>query len=170
MIAAEYSRPMLQAGQCVVTDYDLQWIEALLLEAAQEAGVRLPFSREVAEGVLLYLEQHCPLKTLPLDFLFGRMRSVLREVGLPLIADHLHSQMPPVDIDLDALAGEDPLPLFFYTKLRERMESLRRLGLTAYRFSGAHRCSLVLGRRSRACPAQRRALHELQSFLATQAA
>lgn len=170
MIATEYSRPMLQAGQCVVADYDLQWIEELLQEAAHEAGVRLPFRREVAEGVLLYLEQHCPLKALPLDYLFGRMRSALRELGLPLIADHLHRQLPPVDIDLDAMAGESPLPLFFYTKLREHMEQLRSLGLTAYRFSGAHRCSLVLGRRSRACPAQRQALHELQSFLAAQAA
>lgn len=170
MIAAPYSRPLLQAGQCVAADYDRQWIEALLEEAAQEAGVTLPFCREVAEGMLIYLEEYCPLKALPLEYLFARMRSALREVGLPAIADHLHQQMPPVDIELDALAGEAPLPLFFYTKLRARMEELRSLGLTAYRFSGAHRCSLVLGRRRRACPTQRRALHELQSFLASQAA
>ena len=170
MIAAEYSRPMIQTGQCVVADYDLQWIESVLQEAAQEAGVRLPFRREVAAGVLLYLEQRCPLKALPLEYLFARMRRLLREIGLPLIAEHLHEQMPPVDIELDALAGESPLPLFFYTELKQRMDSLRELGLTAYRFSGAHRCSLLLGKRRRSCPAQRTALHELQSFLATQAA
>lgn len=170
MIAAQYSRPMLQAGQCVVNDYDLQWIENLLQEAAQEAGVRLPFCREVAAGMLMYLEQRCQLKSMPLEYLFARMRHLLREIGLPLIADHLHEQMPPVDIELDALAGEAPLPLFFYAKLRERMEALRGLGLTAYRFSGAHRCSLVLGKRSRSCPAQRTALHELQSFLTRHAA
>lgn len=170
MIATEYKRPLLQHGSCLASDYDAQWIEALLAEAAQEAGVRLPFCHEVAEGILMYLEKRCPLKALPLDYLFGRMRQVLREVGLPLIADHLHRQMPPVDIELDTLADETPLPLFFYTKLRDHMDELRRMGLTAYRFSGAHKCSLLLGRRRRACPAQRKALHELESFLATQAA
>lgn len=170
MIATEYSRPMLQTGYCVVADYDLQWIESLLLESAQEAGVQLPFSREIAAGVFRYLEERCELKVLPIEYLFARMRALLCEIGLPLIADHLHAQMPPVDIDLDALADEAPLPLFFYARLRERMEELRRMGLTAYRFSGAHRCSLVLGRRRRSCPAQRNALHELHSFLARQAA
>lgn len=170
MIAAEYSRPMLQAGQCVASDYDTQWIESLLLESAGEAGVHLPYSREVATGIITYLEQFCPLKAMPLEYLFARMRSLLREIGLPRIAEHLHDQMPPVDIELDALAGESPLPLFFYTRLKEHMEYLRRLGLTSYRFSGAHRCSLVLGQRRRACPAQRRALNELKSFLAFQAA
>ncbi|MCH5284778.1 MAG: hypothetical protein J1E42_04175 [Akkermansiaceae bacterium] len=170
MIASEYSRPFLQSGQCIVADYDLQWIEDVLQEAAHEAGVSLPFRRELAEGVLLYLEEKCQLKALPLEYLFGRLRSVLRALGLPLIAEHLHEQMPPVDIELDALAGESPLPLFFYAKLRERMEALRRMGLTAYRFSGAHRCSLLLGSRRRACPAQRKMLQELESFLAAQAA
>lgn len=170
MIAAQYNRPMLQAGQCIAADYDPAWIESLLQEAADEAGVSLPYRRELACGIMMYLEQRCPLKVMPLDYLFARMRRALRDMGLPLIAAHLHRQMPPVDIELDALADEAPLPLFFYTKLKQRMEELRGMGLTVYRFSGAHRCSLRLGRRRRACPTQRRALHELQAFLASHAA
>lgn len=170
MIAAEYSRPLLQTGQCVVADYDLQWLEDVLHEAAQEAGVYLPYAREVAEGVLTYLEEFCPLKALPLEYLFARMRHLLCEMGLPRIAESLHPQLPPVDIELDTMAGEEPLPLFFYTKLKQRMDDLRRLGMTTYRFSGAKRCSLMLGRRRRSCPTQQRELHELQSFIATQAA
>lgn len=170
MIAASYTRPMLQTGQCIVADYDLQWLESVLQDAAREAGVTLPFRREVAAGMLMYLEERCPLKAMPLEYLFARMRHLLREIGLPLIAEHLHEQMPPVDIELDELACEAPLPLFFYAELKQRMDDLRSRGLTTYRFSGAHRCSLLLGGRSRACPTQRRALHELQSFLARQAA
>lgn len=165
-----YSKPLLQAGAYIVADYDLPWLEAVLREAAAEAGAPLPCAREVAEGILLYLQEVCPLHTLPLEYLFGRIRRLLKEIGLPRIARHVHSQLPPVDIELDTLAGENPLPLFFYAKLREQMDSLRRLGMTTYRFSGAQRCSLVLGRRSRSCPTQRRALQELRSFLATQAA
>ena len=162
--------PILQRGRYVTFDYDLEWIERVLTEAAQEAGMNLPFGREVAEGILMYLDKYCPLRTLPLEYFFARVRGLLREIGLPLVAEHLHEQMPPVDIDLDELAGEEPLPLFFDEKLRRRMEELKKCGLTVYRFSGMKHCSMVLGARRRACPTQRRALQELHSFLACQAA
>ena len=90
---------------------------------------------------------------------------MLEEVGLPLIASHLRNQTPPVEISLDSLAGEAPLPLFFYTELNTRLQDLQRLGLTSYHFSGKKRCSLLLGSRRRACPTQRRALAELDAFL-----
>lgn len=170
MTPVAYSKPLLQAGAYIVADYGKPWIEQLLLEAAAEAGVTLPCASEVAEGVLIYLQEACPLPTMPIHYLFGRMRRLLREIGLPLVAAHLHDQLPPVDIELDALAGENPLPLFFYTKLREQMDKLRKLGMTTCRFSGARRCSMVLGSRRRACPTQRRELQELRSFLATQTA
>lgn len=162
--------PVLQRGRYITSDYDLSWLERVLTEAAQEAGVNLPFAQEVAAGVLMYLDEYCPLRTLPLEYFFARVRGLLREIGLPLVAEHLHEQMPPVEIDLDALAGEEPLPLFFYEKLKRRMEELRQKGLTSYRFSGMKHCSLVLGARQRACPTQRRVLQELRSFLAFQAA
>lgn len=170
MIPVAYSKPLLQAGAYIVADYDQPWLERMLREAAAEAGVTLPCAGEVAEGILIYLQEECPLHTLPLEYLFGRIRRLLCEIGLPLVAEHLHAQLPPVDIELDALAGEHPLPLFFYTKLKEQMDTLRELGMTTYRFSGARRCSLVLGSRRRECPTQRRVLQELRSFLATQAA
>lgn len=170
MTPIAYSKPMLQSGKCIVTDYDLTWLETVLREAAQRAGAPLPCAREVAQGILIYLQEECPLHTLPLEYLFGRMRRLLREIGLPLVAEHLEAQMPPVDIELDALADENPLPLFFYTKLRAQMDSLRELGMTTYRFSGVRQCSMLLGSRRRACPTQRLALQELRSFLATQAA
>ena len=160
--------PYLQNGECITSD--CEWLERVLHRAAEHAGIYLPCEREVAQGVFRYLEHHCPLRTVPLPYFFGRLRSVLREIGLPRIADALQEQLPPVSIPLDAMAGKNPLPLFFYTELKHRMDDLRSRGLTSYRFSGAHRCSLVLGRRRRSCPTQRRALLELESFLAIQTA
>lgn len=165
MIAFKNNRPFLQTGHCVISDYDVDWMEHVLLEAAQEAGTTLPCSREVAQAVMLYLEKECPLHAVPLDYLFKRIRAMLEKAGLPLIAQHLRCQTPPVDIPLDSLAGESPLPLFFYTQLDSRLKDLRRMGLTTYRFSGKKRCSLLLGCRRRACPTQRRALAELDAFL-----
>lgn len=170
MRAVEYKKPLLQSGHCLISDYDRQWIENVLKEAAKEAGVRIPMVSEVASGILQYLERKCPLGILPLEYFFSRVRGLLREIGLPRIADHLHLQMPPVHIELDAMADEDSLPLFFYTKLRRHIDELRELGMTSYRFSGIRRCSLVLGERRRSCPTQQRVLQELKSFIAMQAA
>ncbi len=168
MIAFRNNRPLLQTGYCVISDYGQEWLESVLAEAAQAAGVPLPFRADIAHAILLYLEESCPLHAVPLEYLFARIRSLLKEVGLPRIAEHLRKQAPPVDIDLDALAREAPLPLFFYQELQRRMEELRRLGLDTYRFRGWKGCSLTLGKRLRACPTQRRELAELESFVAAQ--
>ncbi len=160
--------PYLQNGEYITSDYDCEWLERVLHEAAAQAGIYMPYEHEVAQGVLRYMDNHCPLRTVPLRYFFGRLRRVLREIGLPRVAEALREQLPPVSIPLDALVSKNPLPLFFYTELRHKLDSLRRRGLTAYRFSGTHRCSLVLGRRRRSCPTQKRALLELETFLATQ--
>ncbi len=169
MISFKNNRPLLQNGYCVFSDYDLSWLVNVLQEAADSAGTRLPFKQEIAAGVLQYLETNCPLHAVPLDYLFDRMRNLLNQIGLPLIATHLRKQPPPVDIELDSLAAEAPLPLFFYTELRRRMDSLRSKGLTSYHFSGKERCSFALGDRRRACPTQRQALAELNAFLQSSA-
>lgn len=165
MISFKNNRPLLQNGYCVFSDYDLAWLVNVLEEAAQSADTTLPFKEEIAAGVLQYLEQNCPLHAVPLDYLFDRMRGLLNQIGLPLIAAHIRKQTPPVDIELDTLASETPLPLFFYTELRRRMDFLRDKGLTNYHFSGATRCSYALGDRRRACPTQKKALEELHAYL-----
>lgn len=165
MIAFKNKRPVLQTGHCVISDYDRAWLEDVLQQAADEAGVHLPCRREIAEAVLLYLEEACPLHAVPLDYLFGRIGSMLRQAGLPLIAEHLRTQTPPVRIALDELAQNSPLPLFFYKALSEQLAQLRRLGLTTYEFAGAEACSKLLGARQRLCPTQQRALDELNAFL-----
>ncbi len=165
MISFKNNRPLLQNGYCVFSDYDLAWLVNVLQEAAEAAGTTLPFKEDIAAGVLQYLENNCPLHAVPLDYLFDRMRNLLNRIGLPLIATHLRKQTPPIDIELDTLAEESPLPLFFYTELRRRMDNLRDKGLTNYHFSGKTRCSFALGDRRRSCPAQRQALAELNAYL-----
>lgn len=167
MISFKNNRPLLQSGYCVFSDYDLAWLVNVLQEAATAAGTTLPYKEEIAASVLQYLESHCPLHAVPLDYLFDRMRSLLNQIGLPLIAAHLRRQTPPIDIELDTLADESPLPLFFYTELRRRMDNLRTKGLTNYHFSGKERCSFDLSDRRRSCPTQQRALAELNAYLAS---
>ncbi len=170
MIAFKKNRPLLQTEHCVFSDYELDWIEHILDDAAAQSGVALPFKSEIARGIMLYLETGCPLRTLPLDYLFIRIRETLESFGLMRIAQHLRYHTPPVDICLEALAEEEPLPLFFYTKLRHRVEQLRSLGLTDYHFTGVEQCSLKLSARQRPCPATQRVQEEIEAFLLHEAA
>ncbi len=170
MIAHRNNRPLLQTGHCVIGDYDLNWLESLLDDAAAQGQVTLPFKREIAMGIMTYLESSCPLRTLPLDYLFTRIREMLSSLGLERIAQHLRKLTPPVDVDLDMIAQQQPLPLFFYTELRKRVEQLRELGLTSYHFTGVEDCSLRLSARQRSCPATRREQDEIVAFLQREAA
>ncbi len=165
MIRHAARRPYLQRGEIVTTDYDCEWLVQVLREAAEETGEHIPCEWEIAQGILLYLEHYCPLHTLPLEYFFARLRNALRELGLPRIADALEQQLPPVSIALDDIAWQNPLPLFFYANLSQKINDLQRMGLTSYRFSGAFRCSLMLGKRRRACPTQKYALQELKNFI-----
>ena len=57
MIAFKHNLPLLQTGYCVISDYGVEWIERVLQDAADRAGVKLPFRDEIARAVLLYLEK-----------------------------------------------------------------------------------------------------------------
>ncbi|MDD6813501.1 MAG: hypothetical protein PUD60_03790 [Akkermansia muciniphila] len=158
-------RPLLQAGCCIFGDYDTEWIEQMLQEAADATGVALPMRHEIARGVMTYMEDLCPLRVVPLSFFFERLRDMLEAAGLPAVARCLRRQVPPVRLPLDELARETPLPLFFYTELGRRLEEMRSLGMNRYRFSGQRQCSLVLGQRRRTCPTQQRELRELEEYI-----
>jgi len=165
MISLSPNRPALQTGHCVITDYNQSWIESLLLEAALRAGTGIPLVEEIAQAIILYLDKYCVQQTLPLDYLFDRIRVLLFNIGLNAVAAEIRKETPPVDISLMDIAAESSLPLFFYTKLRKRVSELRHLGLTSYHFSGLEHCSLLLGDRRRDCPTARRIRLELEAFL-----
>ena len=72
MIAFKNKRPVLQTGHCVISDYDQGWLEDVLQQAADEAGTTLPCRREIAQAVLLYLEEACPLHAVPDPYYGGQ--------------------------------------------------------------------------------------------------
>ncbi len=165
MIALKHNRPLLQSRACVFSDYDVEWIESVLLDAQNRAGVYLACLRELASGIIMYIEQSCELRVLPLDYLFTRMREVLAEMGLPLIAQNIQNQTPPIELSLRAVAEKSPLPLFFYSELQRQLGDLKRKGLHHYRFVDINHCALTLSARSRQCPTTRRMREELEAFL-----
>lgn len=157
--------PVIQNRACIFTDYDESWIASLLQKAADKAGVPLPFKEEIARSVMLYLEKYYPLGTIPLDFLLTRMRSSLHRIGLHRVAAALSKETPPVKISLDTLAHNCPLPLFFYSNLRRKIENLRRAGMLNCTFSGKEECVYALSNGKHRGKTAQKISEELDSFL-----
>lgn len=166
MIFSKPQLPALQNRFCVFSDYNAAWIAGLLQDAADRAGIPLPFKEEITQSVMLYLEEYYPLSSMPLDYLFERMRAMLREVGLHTLAAHLRRQTPPVEISLAETAAATPLPLFFYAGLKRTIDDLREKGLTNCIFSGKKECALTLSRKKRWSKESQRTMSELNHFIA----
>lgn len=169
MIALKNHRPVLQSGHCVFSDYDRDWFDGILQEAADRAGVPLPFREEIVNAIMLYLETACPLNSLPIDYLFRRIRLMLANVGLTPLARHLREQTPPVEIPLDHMASRAPMPLFFFTALKTELDHLKSLGLNTYNFSGKKQCVLAMEGGKRWNRKAQALLEELDSFLEQEA-
>ncbi len=165
MIAAKRQLPALQNRFCVFSGYDAGWIGDVLQEAADRAGVSLPFKEEIVRSVMTYLEEYYPLRAMPLDYLFERIRSMLAEVGLRPLAAHLRKKTPPVNIPLDDIAPKYPYPLFFYAGLKREIESLREKGFTSYVFSGKKECVLALRHKKRWGKRSQLMMNDLDNFI-----
>ena len=165
MISIKKILPLLQTGSCVFADYDEAWIELVLEEAAEAAGIKLSYGADIAKAVIAALQDKNELQAMPLELLFIKMRDSLHALGLESLAKTLQTQTPAVRIALDSIAQESPIPLFFYAELNNRIKKLRSIGVNRYHFSGIIPCSLILGQRRRRCPATMRNEEELQSFL-----
>ncbi len=168
MIALQQQQPLLQTGYCVIGDYDEAWLEQILDEASERAGMRVPYKKDMAQAIMLYLKTSVASPSIPLEQLYHQIERMLCDMGLHLIAQNLRHDTPPVDIPLDSIALQSPIPIFFYTELKRKIDKLRQIGLTRYRFLNKQQCSIILVDRRRACPASKEALVELEAFLRVQ--
>lgn len=144
MIAFKNNRPALLVGAGFITEYGSNWLSEAFEEAAVQAETTLPFKEDLIASILLYLEESCPLDALPIDELYGKIRDMLREVGLDHLADHLPTNPPPYPVSLGDIARRHPLPLFFINQLEQELSDLQDLGLTKYRFTDLKQCVLAL--------------------------
>lgn len=165
MFSHKRQLPVLQSRSCVFSDYNAAWIADTLQDAADCAGIPLPFKDEITRSVMLYLEEYYPLSAMPLDYLFGRMRAMLREVGLVKLADHLAARTPAVDISLPELAANAPLPLQFFPSLKEEVAKWHDIGVNACAFTGRRECALILSGKKRWSIRSREMLEELDGFI-----
>ena len=90
MICIVGNLPVLKVGHHHVVGYDTEWIDEALSRAAIASNRHdFPFIDDIRDGVMHYLEHRCPLRVLPLEDLYERMRVMLRKIGCDAIANNL---------------------------------------------------------------------------------
>jgi hypothetical protein len=118
------NRPAIQIGRHQVIDYDTAWLDSALRRAARAAEHEdFPFVADIRSGIVKYLETKCPLKLLPLDELYDRMRKMLVKIGCERIAEKLEPLAPPVTVSLVRAAMEagNGFELAFFEMLRTEL-------------------------------------------------
>jgi hypothetical protein len=141
------NRPALQIGRYQVIDYDTEWLDSAIHRAALAANHEdFPFVAEIRSGIVEYLETKCPLKLLPIDELYDRMRRMLVKIGCEKIAEKLEPLAPPVTVSLVRAAMEagNGFELAFFEMLRSELASLRAAGVEEIHFTGLRESAMVL--------------------------
>ncbi len=147
MISLIGNRPALQIGRYQVIDYDTEWLDSALHRAALAANHEdFPFVADIRSGIVQYLETKCPLKLLPLDELYDRMRRMLVRIGCEKIAEKLEPLAPPVTVSLVRAAMEagNGFELAFFEMLRSELLNLRAAGAEEIRFTGLKESAMIL--------------------------
>jgi glutathione S-transferase len=162
------NRPALQIGPYQVTDYDVTWLDDALRRAAAKAEVGdFPFLGEIRAAVILYLEHKCPLRLMPLDDLYAKLRRMLEQIGCQPIADQLEPVAPPVTVSLlrVALEAGNGFELALFTTLRGNLAELRKEGAEKVRLVGVRPGILKLRGVEKWTAACDGLLGELRSFV-----
>lgn len=168
MISLIGNRPALQIGRYQVIDYDTEWLDSALHRAALAANHEdFPFVADIRSGIVQYLETKCPLKLLPLDELYDRMRRMLVKIGCEKIAEKLEPLAPPVTVSLVRAAMEagNGFELAFFEMLRSELANLRAAGAEEIRFTGLKESALLLRGTSKWNKQCQSLLTEIEAFL-----
>jgi hypothetical protein len=141
------NRPALQIGPYQVIDYDMAWLDLALQRAVMAADLGdFPFVEDIRNGVSQYLETKCPLRLLPLDELFERVKRMLNTIGCQEIAENLEILAPPVRVSLvqAAMAAGNGFELAFFETLRTELGILKAAGVEEIYFTGARDSAMIL--------------------------
>jgi hypothetical protein len=117
--------------------------------------------------VVKYLETRCPLKLLPIEELYDRMRRMLVKIGCGRIAENLTPLAPPVTVSLVRAAMEagNGFELAFFEMLRSELADLRAAGAEEIHFTGLRESAMILrgnGKWNKRCQSL---LAEIEAFL-----
>ncbi len=147
MISFLKNRPALLVGRHTVIGYELSWLSEALAQAATKASLKeSSLARDIYHGVSHYLENDCPLRQLPIEELFQRIRHMLSRIGFKNVAEKLETVAPPVTISLLEIAkrSEGGFELAFFQNVRAELIDLKEHGVETLTFADLQECVLFM--------------------------
>ncbi len=128
MISFASGLPVLQVGDCGVSDYSSEWLETSIRSAAAEAGHgEWWFATDIVKSLFLYLKERFDSSVITVGELFEKLRLTLTALGFNDIASHLHDEIPPMAISLVRMANEASVSggyeLSFFRRLAESLDA-----------------------------------------------
>jgi len=171
MIALADGMPLVQLEDARVVAFQRDWIVRALAKAAGKAGYQKWWLAEyVTETIAYYLATQYQANAITVPCLTRLVADVLQVIGYSEIAACLTLGLPGEQLDLVDLAREAGAgyELAFFTRLRDRLQSLIGAGATDVDLVGLALCVKQLRARkswSRSCDALQ---EEIVSFVRTQ--
>lgn len=145
MICLPHHLPLLRIGEHETADYEPEWLEQVLREAAQGAGCpHWAHQRDMAEAVFDWLKRSHVGAVVTLNDLFERLAGALRQTGYPRLAEQLNLTAPPLALHLPEVAADCFGELAFYTRLERRLQPLRTGAVSTLVCSGLAEVALQL--------------------------
>jgi hypothetical protein len=143
MISLPNQQPLLSVGDLPLAPCEEEWLHLRIQDAALAAG-RGDFwvARDIARGVMDYLERDYKGTVIALPALLDRVRALLHRLDCADVAAHLDASPPPLTLALPQLATDagNGFELAFFSSLRHRLLAGQAHGIREVRLSGLRLC------------------------------
>ncbi len=148
MIAFASPLPFLRIGREIeMVEYDGEWLNSIIAEAALRAGHRNWWMAEdVARSVILYLAHRFDDNVITLEELRKKVGVALRALGFPEIDQELRMDPPPRQLSLVEVAhrASGGYELMFFHLLEEELGFLATAGVAKVRIVGLRDAARVV--------------------------
>lgn len=135
--------PLIRDSHDNLSGYHPEWLLDILRNAAHRTRDVPPWiAEDICKGVEAYLRNSYDEAVIDMAFLFDRIRSTLRDLGLGSMAAELREKAPPYRISLAALARKAGAgyELVFFNLLDRQFTSAARCGAHLLICHGLRKC------------------------------
>ena len=146
MIALPHHLPFVKVGENSLTLIQSEWLEDLIIDAAQ--GTRIPdwFAVDIARGIQKYLQNSYEGSVIESEELLERIRKTLARLGIEDVSDNLEWNPPPLRISLTDLARRagKACDWGFIQLLEEKCQEAVNSGAAFVEYHGLNDCVSTL--------------------------
>lgn len=140
--------PYIKVGSNNLAIFRDDWLQDILVDAAQETNVPRWLAEDISKGICQYIEKSYEGSVIESEELFSRISTTLTSVGLKDMADQVDCSPPTVRVSLTDLArrSRKEYDLAFFQLLEDKCNEILQSGITSVECHGLIKCSQALTR------------------------